>query len=75
MTVHIQPRRNTRGKETTGIVIIKWECPNCGQRLGDVLGDRVVIKVSGRSISVPLRDGVDQSCPRCGAYSEIRLIQ
>ena len=59
----------------TQIAVIKWECPNCGQRLGDVMGDRVVIKVTGRRISIPLRNGTDQACPKCGAYSELRMIE
>lgn len=59
----------------THITVIKWECPNCGQRLGDVMGDRVVIKMSDRRISIPLRDGTDQTCWKCGAYSELRLLQ
>ena len=56
-------------------VVIRWECPNCGQRLADVMGDRVVIKTGDRRISFPLRDGTEQTCPKCGAYSELRLIQ
>ncbi len=57
------------------IVFIRWECPNCGQRLGDVMGDRVVIKMSDRRISIPLREGVDQACWKCGTHSELRMIE
>ena len=56
-----------------GMALFKWQCPNCGQRLGDVMGERVVIRISERRISVPLRDGIDQACWKCGTHSELRL--
>ena len=58
-----------------GVTLFKWQCPNCGQRLGDVMGERVVIRISERRISVPLRNGIDQTCWKCVAHSEIRLLQ
>ena len=43
-------------------------------RLGDVMGERVVIRISERRISVPLRDGIDQACWKCGTHSELRMV-
>lgn len=75
MDIEIALRPPSHQARFTGVSVITWNCPNCQQRLGDVVGERVVIKVAGRNISIPLRDGIDQSCPRCGAYSELRMLK
>lgn len=53
----------------------RWECPNCGQHLGEVMGERLVIAVKERRLSIPIREGTEQTCWRCGSVSEMRLLQ
>lgn len=47
-----------------------WRCPNCGQKMAELVGERVVIKAAGVLISLRARP-VEQGCPRCGMVSEL----
>lgn len=49
-----------------------WRCPNCGKTLGELVGNRVVIKVGGRQLSLRQDAEPDQSCWGCGLTSMIR---
>lgn len=46
-----------------------WLCPNCRQKLGEVVGGRVIIAIGDRQIRMPTRNQPDQDCPRCGQTS------
>lgn len=48
-----------------------WLCPNCGKPIGEILGSRLVIRVNRRTLTYPLTQGIDQTCPMCGAVSQI----
>ena len=48
-----------------------WLCPCCGQRLGELHGDRVVIAVGDRRVTMPARNEPEQTCPKCGAASVV----
>lgn len=52
--------------------ISTWRCPNCDQKLGNILGVRVVIRVSDRLISLPATVEPDQVCWRCGTTSVLK---
>lgn len=49
-----------------------WRCPNCGQKLGEVVGERVIIEAGRRRLRMPVRTEPEQDCPRCGAASAIK---
>jgi hypothetical protein len=46
-----------------------WKCPNCDQKLAELVGARVVIRVHSRLISLPRDLEQDQVCWRCGLTS------
>lgn len=41
-----------------------WRCQSCRKTIGEIVGDRVVIKIGDRVIIAPL-DGIEQTCS-CG---------
>lgn len=49
-----------------------WLCPNCEQRLGKIIGNRIVIRVGKVMLSVSAHADPEQTCPICGAVSAIR---
>lgn len=48
-----------------------WFCPNCGQKLGEIVGCRVIIVVGPRQVRMPVEKRPEQDCPRCGVASEV----
>lgn len=50
----------------------RWSCPVCNRTLGEVYGDRVVIKAGDRYITFPREAPVTQTCPKCAADSTVR---
>jgi ribosomal protein S27AE len=46
-----------------------WFCPNCGTKLGEIVGQRVVIVAGERRITMPVANEPSQDCPRCGESS------
>lgn len=48
-----------------------WRCPNCGLKMAELHGTRVVIKAGQAIISVRTPE-IEQTCPRCGECSEVR---
>lgn len=46
-----------------------WCCCNCGQRLGEIVGRRVVIRYERRQWSQSLAADPEQTCPKCGQVS------
>lgn len=71
----VQPRATT----TARIVVIddtvrEWRCPNCGSMLAQIIGDRVVIRVRDRMISLPADVEQDQVCWRCGVTSKYPIV-
>jgi hypothetical protein len=40
-----------------------WKCHGCGRTLGEVVGDRVIIKVGDRWIRLPAVPGLELECP------------
>lgn len=65
-------RVSTPAKITTERGLPMWRCPNCGQKLAEILGDRVVIKAGTRTISLPVGVEQDQVCWRCGTMSALK---
>lgn len=49
-----------------------WRCPNCEQKLADIIGMRVVIKVGERRISLRSDVEQDQVCWKCGMTSVLK---
>ncbi len=47
-----------------------WRCPNCNQKLAEIHGSRIVIRAGQAIISVRTPE-IEQTCPRCGACSEV----
>lgn len=48
-----------------------WLCPNCLLKLGEVIGQRVVIVAGERRITMAVRNEPEQTCPRCGEVSSL----
>lgn len=48
-----------------------WLCPNCGMKLGEVIGVRVVIQAGGRQVRMPVAKEPEQDCPKCGQASRL----
>jgi len=46
-----------------------WLCPNCGAKLGMVLGTRVIIQIGERQVRMPVSNEPEQDCPKCGQAS------
>lgn len=46
-----------------------WHCPNCDQKLAEIVGSRVVIRIKERMISLSSNAEPDQVCWRCGTTS------
>lgn len=48
-----------------------WHCPACGKRLGEIVSDRVVVKIGEREFRMAVQSQPDQTCPRprCGTVS------
>jgi predicted RNA-binding Zn-ribbon protein involved in translation (DUF1610 family) len=49
----------------------EWHCPNCGTKLAEILGRRVVIRVRDRLISLRSDVEPDQVCWKCGTTSNL----
>lgn len=49
-----------------------WLCPNCNKKLAEFHGTRVTIKAGSTIISVRTPE-IEQTCPRCGECSEVRV--
>lgn len=47
----------------------QWLCPNCGAKLAEIVGERVVIRIRDRTISLRVDLYPDQVCWRCGETS------
>ncbi len=48
-----------------------WLCPNCGQKMGEIVGARVLVSIGDRQLRMPLRNEPEQDCPRCGETSQL----
>jgi ribosomal protein L37AE/L43A len=61
--------------EAARIVVVngdrEWHCPNCNTRLAQLIGDRVVIRVRDRVITMRADLEPDQVCWKCGTTSHI----
>jgi hypothetical protein len=63
----IVTRTDRRGEDRT-----MWQCPNCHRVLGELVGTRLVIIVSRQwTMSQPLHDDLQQTCPGCHVVSVI----
>lgn len=54
---------------TTHRGAVEWHCPNCDQKLAEIVGQRVVIRVKDRTITLRSDLEPDQVCWKCGATS------
>jgi len=48
-----------------------WSCPNCGQKLGEVVGTRIVMITGARQIRMPVDKEPEYDCPRCEQASRL----
>ena len=46
-----------------------WLCANCGAKLGEVVGARVIIKAGATEVRLPVEKGPERDCPKCGQAS------
>lgn len=51
-----------------------WRCPSCNRLLGEIVGDRVVVKVADRCFSMAVRTRPDQVCPKCSTISALEAM-
>lgn len=51
-----------------------WKCPACGRTLGELTGDRLVIRAGDRTIKLPIVPGTEQECPRCHGESALLAV-
>jgi hypothetical protein len=51
-----------------------WHCPNraCGRRLGEIVGERIIVAAGDRVLSSSIRENPIQTCPKCGQLSVYR---
>lgn len=54
---------------TTNNGTAEWHCPNCDQKLAEIIGSRVVIRARERLISLRSDVEQDQVCWKCGTTS------
>jgi ribosomal protein S27E len=47
------------------------KCSNCGRTLGQIVGVRLVVIISGRIVTFPLIVGLELTCPKCGHVSVV----
>ena len=54
-----------------------WTCPDCGRKLGEIRGDRVVITAGQRHLVIFLTNDQVQRCPApaCGQESRLSVRQ
>lgn len=48
-----------------------WLCPACGQKMGAIIGERVIVKVASRELRMSIRNQPEQDCIRCGVTSHL----
>ncbi len=65
MAETVASRIETRGGQRS------WLCGNCGRKLGEIIGDRVVIRIGARELRMPIQKTPEQDCPRCGQPSTL----
>ncbi len=46
-----------------------WLCANCGQKLGEVVGARVIVRSGKCEVRLPVEKGPERDCPKCGQAS------
>jgi rubrerythrin len=46
-----------------------WRCPSCNRTLGELVGERLVVKIADRTLTFPAIADADQTCPKCGCVS------
>lgn len=51
--------------------VAHWRCPNCGQKLAEIIGGRVVISVGHCRVSIAVASEPDQVCWKCGQVSSL----
>lgn len=61
-----------QGKITNERNVRVWRCPNCNQKLAEIHGTRVVIRVQSTTITLRTPE-IEQTCPRCGECSEVEV--
>lgn len=61
-------------KITTEAGVAQWVCPNCDQKLAEIVGRRVVIRAGKIQVSVCVDHEPEQTCFRCGAVSSLSVI-
>ncbi len=71
MVATIAPAKVTIDKNR----VKSWRCPNCDQKLGEILGNRVVVKAGSITLFFSLRNDPEQSCFRCGTSSSLKPIE
>jgi capsid protein len=52
-----------------------WLCPACGQKMGAIIGERVIVKVASRELRMSIRNQPEQDCIRCGVTSHLSDMQ
>ena len=68
----VQPRATPKPARIETIAGTReWHCPNCDAKLGEIIGERVVIRVRDRLISLRSDVEQDQVCWRCGITSSL----
>jgi uncharacterized C2H2 Zn-finger protein len=52
----------------------RWvSCPGCGQKLGEIVGDRLIVKAGhALALAITVRNDQEATCPRCFAVSVLR---
>jgi len=51
-----------------------WHCANaaCRQKLGEIIGPRLVIRLKGVQLSLSVAADPECTCPRCGTLNAMR---
>lgn len=51
-----------------------WMCPNCGQKLAEIIGTQVVISAGKIRVFVESEKEPGQACFRCGMPSVLKTV-
>ena len=59
-----------KARTVRGAIVVYCPNPSCNQRIGEMLGDRLVVRIRRSwAFYFPVVPGLTQTCPKCGTTS------
>lgn len=64
--------QTAKSRTVNGTTVLYCPNPSCNQRIGEMLGDRLVVRIRRSwAFYFPVIPGLTQTCPRCGLTSYV----